>query len=89
MARLSESDPVDSRPTQLFGIFDFYFFLSTYKYKGHTQVDRLSQVVTDPRDLHVKALLLKIMLAQKTNKDNLPVEPSMRLVVKNIWIEMV
>ena len=55
MARLSESDPVDSRPTQLFCIFDFYFFLSTYKYKGHTQVDRLNQVETDLRDLHVKA----------------------------------
>ena len=83
MARLSESDPVDSRPTQLFCIFDLYFFLSTYKYKGHTQVDRLSQVETDSRDL------LRIMLPQETNKDNLPVEPLMRLVVKKIWIEIV
>ena len=89
MARLSEPGPADSRPTQLFCIFDFYFFLSTYKYKGHTQVDRLSQVETDSRDLHVKALLLKIMLAQETNKDNLPVEPSMRLVVKKVWNEIV
>ena len=52
-------------------------------------MDCLSQVETDSRDLHVKALLLRIMLPQETNKDNLPVEPSMRLVVKNIWIEIV